>query len=339
MEQWHAIAPSVAVVLKTGSSVMSARLPNLLSDYLRHVPNLLVVSDSSAPPPEPGRPAVLDVLHGPAARAIAEVDAKAVAMATRALVEQTQASAPPLPSPPPPPSPPPEAEVGWDADRRKNIPAYVATWARFPGRDWYIMVDDDTWVDLPNLAALVAPLNASEPLYLGNPYVISGRGCAGLRLEDGRLFAHGGSGIILSRAAVGLLVPQAPTCMRDFGECWAGDGMLGLCLYSIGITPRRGDGLCGDSPFDLFRPDARGCPPRDPPPEHCVAPRPVTYHRIREQWQVAMLAEHETLQRRSPVSLRDFLYRAGRMSLAWGPSTSNALLPWAVPELGPENCR
>jgi hypothetical protein len=32
------------------------------------------------------------------------------------------------------------------------------------------------------------------------------------------------------------------------------------------------------------------------------------------------------------------LYRAGRMSLAWGPSTSNALLPWAVPELGPENC-
>ena len=168
--------------------------------------------------------------------------------------------------------------------------------------------------------------------------MISGRGCAGLRLEDGRLFAHGGSGIILSRAAVELLVPQAPTCMRDFGECWAGDGMLGLCLYSIGITPRRGDGLCGDSPFDLFRPDARGCPPRDPPPEHCVAPRPVTYHRIRERWQVAMLAEHQALQRRSPVSLRDFLYRAGRMSLAWGPSTSNALLPWAVPELGPENC-
>ena len=87
MEQWHAIAPSVAVVLKTGSSVMSARLPNMLSDYLRHIPNLLVVSDSSAPLPEPGRPAVLDVLHGPAARAIAEVDAKAVAMATRALVE------------------------------------------------------------------------------------------------------------------------------------------------------------------------------------------------------------------------------------------------------------
>eukprot|EP00964_Phaeocystis_antarctica_P161609 scaffold133463_cov78-Phaeocystis_antarctica.AAC.3 len=32
MEQWDAIAPSVAVVLKTGSSVMSARLPNLLSE-------------------------------------------------------------------------------------------------------------------------------------------------------------------------------------------------------------------------------------------------------------------------------------------------------------------
>ena len=201
MDSWHAVAPSVAVVLKTGSSVMASRLPNLLSDYLRHVPNLLVVSDSPAPPPETGRPPVLDVLHGPAAQAIAEIDQRAVAAAARVLEQQAQSSTPPLPSPPPP-SPPPEAEIGWEADRRKNIPAFVAAWARFPRRDWYIMVDDDTWVSLPNLAAMLAPLNASEPLYLGNPYVISGKGCSrslydatGLTLEDSRLFNHGGSGI------------------------------------------------------------------------------------------------------------------------------------------------
>ena len=47
--------------------------------------------------------------------------------------------------------PPPDAEVGWEADRRKNIPGLIATWARFPRRDWYVMLDDDTWLSLPNL--------------------------------------------------------------------------------------------------------------------------------------------------------------------------------------------
>ena len=59
MERWHAVAPSVAVVLKTGSSVMSSRLPNLLSDYLRHVPNLLVVCDSPTHRGPAGRGALL----------------------------------------------------------------------------------------------------------------------------------------------------------------------------------------------------------------------------------------------------------------------------------------
>ena len=337
MEAWDAMAPSVAVVLKTGSSVMSERLPNLLSDYLRRVPNLLVVSDAPAPSPEPGRPAVLDVLHGPAAEARADVDELAVAQAARVLEQQQQQQVP-LPTAPPP-SPPPEAEVGWEADRRKNIPAFVAAWARYPRRDWYIMVDDDTWLSLPNLAALLTPLNASEPHYLGNPYVISGRGCAGLRLEDGRLFNHGGSGIVLSRAAVELFVPRAPGCLRQFGECWAGDGMLGICLHSLGILPQRGDGLCGDSPFDFFRPDARGCPPSQPPPEHCVAPRPVSYHRIRESWQAKLLSEHDAAQRRTAVSLRSFLHGAGR-ERPQSPSgaASNALQPWAVPELAAESC-
>ena len=364
LSSWDSLAPSIAFALKTGSSVISERLPNVLHDYLRHVPNLLVVSDAPAPPPEDGRLAVLDVLHGPAAAAIASVDEVDFARASAALAAQVaaraSATAPPVPSPPPP-SPPPEAEVGWNADRRKNIPALVATWARFPRRDWYFMVDDDTWVSLPNLAALVAPLNASEVHYLGNPYVISGYGCDNLRVEDGRLFNHGGSGILLSRAAMELLVPAAPRCLERFGECWAGDGMLGICLHSLGVLPQRGDGLCGDSPFDFFKPDARGCPPREPAPAHCVAPRPVSYHRIRERWQAALLSEHDALWQRNgsdggsggPSDLRSFLHGAARFRAEqqqmqqqmqqqqMQPSDgveSRALQPWALPELDAARC-
>ena len=90
---WDSLAPSIAFALKTGSSVISERLPNVLHDYLRHVPNLLVVSDAPAPPPEDGRLAVLDVLHGPAAAAIASVDEADFARASAALAAQVAARA------------------------------------------------------------------------------------------------------------------------------------------------------------------------------------------------------------------------------------------------------
>ena len=126
-----------------------------LRTYLRGVPNLLVVSDAPAPPVEAGRPPVLDVLHG-------------------APSPKTN-GAPPLALLP--------ATRGWEADCKKNIPALVAAWSRFPSKAFYVLVDDDTWLSLPALGALLARQNASAPLYLGNPYVISGSGCDGLRIE------------------------------------------------------------------------------------------------------------------------------------------------------------
>ena len=154
-----------------------------------------------------------------------------------------------------------------------------------------------------------------------------------LRLEDGRLFNHGGSGIVLSRAALQLLVHGAPGCLAKYGRCWAGDGMLGLCLHSLGVQPQRGDGLCGDSPFDFLSPEANPeAPLAAPPPEHCVAPRPVTYHRIRTRRHAALLSEHDALQRRSPapVSLRAFLHHAGRGGRATPLESNPALMPsWA----------
>lgn len=153
--EWEALAPTVAVVLKTGEAVSSARVPNMLRTYLRGVPNLLVVSDAPAPPVEAGRPPVLDVLHG-------------------APSPKTN-GAPPLALLP--------ATRGWEADCKKNIPALVAAWSRFPSRAYYVLVDDDTWLSLPALGALLARQNASAPLYLGNPYVISGDCCDGLRIE------------------------------------------------------------------------------------------------------------------------------------------------------------
>lgn len=37
--------------------------------------------------------------------------------------------------------------------------------------DWFVKADDDTFLIYPNLLELLAPLDSSEPLYLGLPLI------------------------------------------------------------------------------------------------------------------------------------------------------------------------
>ncbi len=145
--------------------------------------------------------------------------------------------------------------------------------------------------------------------------------------QDQRLFNHGGSGIILTRAAMSRLVDAAPRCVARYGACWAGDGMLGLCMHSVGVDPARGEGLCGDSPFDIF--GAAGCEPPQPPPDHCLDRRPVSWHRIRSEWQAELLGRYDSEGGAVPIDehLRReaSAVRAGRYGAA-----PPGLLAWAA---------
>ena len=89
----------------------------------------------------------------------------------------------------------------------------------FPNAHWYVMIDDDTYLFLDNLEISLKSRNWNEPHYLGVPTYFSG--CDGVsKFGDGPFFAHGGSGIIMSRAALKKLVAIVDECIKKYHDCW-----------------------------------------------------------------------------------------------------------------------
>lgn len=76
----------------------------------------------------------------------------------------------------------------WIIDKFKVLPMLRHAWLTSPDLDWYIMMEDDTFVLADNMGKWLSTLDPNEPYYLGSAV-------AGLD----HVFAHGGSGVVLSR--------------------------------------------------------------------------------------------------------------------------------------------
>lgn len=96
---------------------------------------------------------------------------------------------------------------------------------------WLCLVDDDSWVSVPALLALVGRHNHDVPLQLGEFVPAHDENATHWR----RPFACGGAGTVLSRAAV-LATDSLPACMRSFNQsCQQSDWMIGRCLERAGV--------------------------------------------------------------------------------------------------------
>ncbi|KAJ3283078.1 hypothetical protein HDU76_008535, partial [Blyttiomyces sp. JEL0837] len=138
-------------------------------------------------------------------------------------------------------SSPNESSLGWILDAHKNLPGFSTLFTRFPNANWYLMIDDDTYLSLENLDKMLESYDPLESYYLGfaNYFV----GCDGVdSFRQGPKFAHGGSGILLSRGAVEKLMEGLDECLLRYRDCWAGDVRVGLCLRDVGVllTPAKG---------------------------------------------------------------------------------------------------
>jgi hypothetical protein len=146
---------------------------------------------------------------------------------------------------------PDQNSKGWKSDAKKNIPGYKVLYEKFPNADWYIMIDDDTYLFMDNLKEKLDQYNPLDPVYLGAPTNFIG--CDGVK-EWGKsiYFAHGGSGIVLSRGAVLKMLPLIENCITKYDNCWAGDIRLSLCLRDAGILVKNGGYFSPDAPNDRF---------------------------------------------------------------------------------------
>ncbi|KAJ4420742.1 hypothetical protein N0V82_004181 [Gnomoniopsis sp. IMI 355080] len=112
--------------------------------------------------------------------------------------------------------------VGWELDALK------AVWKQMPGKKWYVMQDDDTFILRPSLYRFLEHLDPSRDFYLGNA----------VGDYKGR-FAHGGSSFILSNGAMIKLLDQNPELVsqayvESLDEVW-GDKLVATTLIKVGI--------------------------------------------------------------------------------------------------------
>uniref|UniRef100_A0A8C4NJW4 Beta 3-glucosyltransferase a n=1 Tax=Eptatretus burgeri TaxID=7764 RepID=A0A8C4NJW4_EPTBU len=92
---------------------------------------------------------------------------------------------------------------------------------------WLVIVDDDTLISVPRLAALLSCYNTKDPIYLGERYGY------GLHTGGGYNYITGGGGIVLNREGLRRLLASGCTCSSDDAP---DDMILGMCFHSLGIT-------------------------------------------------------------------------------------------------------
>ncbi|KAJ3134386.1 hypothetical protein HK100_003595 [Physocladia obscura] len=144
-------------------------------------------------------------------------------------------------------------------DSHKFLPGLRVLFLTYPNSDWYLMIDDDAYVFLDSLIPYLNYWNSAKPLYLGSPNQFSG--CDGVKnFGDGPLFAHGGSGILISRPAIERMLKIVDSCVKKYQGCWAGDVRLGLCMRDAGIPlTHLPDGFHGNPPDSRFNFDQDAC--------------------------------------------------------------------------------
>lgn len=117
---------------------------------------------------------------------------------------------------------------GWKLDKWKFLPMIHTARRTRPAAKWFVFLEADTYPIWPNLLAWLAHFDPDTPLYLGNQMQIGSN-----------LFAHGGSGFVLSRAAMHAVAEYHKAHVEEWDSItdreWAGDCVLGMALAAAGV--------------------------------------------------------------------------------------------------------
>ncbi|PBP25808.1 hypothetical protein BUE80_DR003251, partial [Diplocarpon rosae] len=213
----------IVVSVKTGASEAAERIPSQRQTCLRDVKHVLSFSDLEQ---DVGEYHLFDALDT-VPRSVTDNNAdfefyskqQELWKSSRNLTSLRGAKHPESPS----------DLAAWTLDKYKNVHMLEKTWALKPDMDWYIFIDADTYLVWSNIRMWLSTLNPNNKYYFGSGVFISGT-----------TFAHGGSGIFLSRASMyELAVKNKGTADRwDFKthEKCCGDLILGMALKECGIS-------------------------------------------------------------------------------------------------------
>lgn len=290
-EFWNKIKHDVVIGIKTGHEVAEKRLNKLRTfgwwSVGRDVPNFLVISDADDPvlgtvSIKPYGLQLLDSLNASTIlNSVANGNSTSTSHHIQPIFKNNSQNKQLLPKHW-------FEKSGWRGDKDKNLPAFHLLRTFFPGKKWYLLLDDDTYIFLENFARFTLQDGMdSVPVYTGKVFYISR--CGGFA-RDGRwianhseprgMFAHGGSGIVMNRLAIDAMYPNIASCILRYSSCWAGDMQVGLCLRRAGVMVRRlGPRRGFEKHFIPFWP-SKALSDRRYSSRWKSADEPITFHKI-----------------------------------------------------------
>ncbi|KAH6892903.1 glycosyltransferase family 31 protein [Thelonectria olida] len=117
---------------------------------------------------------------------------------------------------------------GWIIDKYKFVPLMQHAGKNWPAAKWYIYMEDDSYLFMPNILAYLSTFDWREPHYLGS-----------YAAKSDVVFAHGGAGFALSRGAWEKSFGRNKDMTEDYYQYTAdhccGDQVLGHALDNNGV--------------------------------------------------------------------------------------------------------
>ncbi|KAJ5296989.1 uncharacterized protein N7443_007882 [Penicillium atrosanguineum] len=118
---------------------------------------------------------------------------------------------------------------GWKLDKWKFLPMAQEALKYKPDAKWFVFMEADTYPSWPTLLTWLAKFDHKKPYYLGTETQIADV-----------IFAHGGSGFMLSNPALTKASEQYESRRAELDDYtdghWAGDCVLGKVLADAGVN-------------------------------------------------------------------------------------------------------
>lgn len=118
---------------------------------------------------------------------------------------------------------------GWKLDKWKFLPMAQEALKQKPKAKWFVFMEADTFISWPTLLAWLDKFDHKKPFYIGTETQIGDV-----------IFAHGGSGFILSNPALSKASKEYEKRRNELDHYtnahWAGDCVLGKVLADAGVN-------------------------------------------------------------------------------------------------------
>ncbi|KAI8826499.1 hypothetical protein BJ741DRAFT_540761 [Chytriomyces cf. hyalinus JEL632] len=237
---------SIAIALKTGRETLHSRVPMQMLTFLRGHKQFLLLGDASGH--ALGITRMTDVLLG-AWRT--HLKKRSEALSKGRLAKRGSLGMGLDPAKDRVKSGEEDWSGGWALDAHKNLPGLKLVYKKYPNVDWYLMIDDDSYVMMDNLKMYLQKLDPNKKHYIGQMNRF--KGCDGVsEYGTGPHFAQGGAGIVISRGAMVAMMENIDDCIVRYKDCWAGDIRVGLCLRDSAIPIHHQVGFHGIPPTKDF---------------------------------------------------------------------------------------